>query len=274
MTQPSVAPPPPEVVKTCCANFYASDWVRMLLGESLHPGGLALTDRLASVIGLRHGQRLLDVASGRGISAIHLARSVGCSVVGVDYSRQNIASATGAASEQGVSDRVRFLGGDAERLPVEDHAFDAVIAECAFCTFPDKPSAAVEFVRVLRPGGRLGLIDLVRSGPLPPELTNLAAWVACVGDARPLEEYLGFFEDAGLRIDRVERHDHALAELVEMVRTRLLTMQVATRLTALPLPELDWAQVRAMLRSAAAAIADGRLGYVLVGATSIEPTRG
>jgi len=266
VSQPSVLPPP-EVVKTCCAVLYASDWVRLLLGESLHPGGLGLTDHLAKVIGLRPGHRVLDVASGRGISAIHLARSVGCSVVGVDYSPQNVASARGAGSEHRVSDRVRFLAGDAEQLPVEDHAFDAVIAECAFCTFPDKPAAAAEFARVLRPGGRLGFVDLLRSGPLPEELDTLAAWVACIGDARPLEEYLALLEDAGLRIDCVERHDHALAELVEMVRTRLLTVQVAARLTTIPLPNVDWAEVRQMVRSAAAAVADGRLGYVLIAAT-------
>jgi arsenite methyltransferase len=269
MSQPSGAPRP-DVVKSCCATLYASDWVRLLVGDSLHPGGLGLTDHLAKVIGLRRGDRVLDVASGRGISAIHLAKTVGCSVVGVDYSPPNVASARRAASEQGVANRVHFLAGDAERLPVEDHAFDAVIAECAFCTFPDKPAAAAQFARALRPGGRLGFVDLLRSGPLPEELGSLAAWVACIGDARPLEEYVALLEDAGLRIDQVERHDRALAELVEMVRTRLLTMQLGARLTAIPLPDVEWGEVRPMLRSAAAAVADRRLGYALIAATLPE----
>ena len=273
MSRPSIAPPP-DIVKSCCATLYASDWVRLLLGNSLHPGGLGLTDHLAKVIGLRPGERVLDVASGRGISAVYLARTVGCSVVGVDYSPENVTSARRAASEHGVSDQVRFLAGDAERLPVEDHAFDAVIVECAFCTFPDKAAAAAEFARVLRPGGGLGFVDLLRSGPLPAELGSLAAWVACIGDARPLEEYLALLEDAGLGIALVERHDRALADLVEMVRTRLLTVQVAARLTALPLPNVDWAEVRPMLRSAAAAVADGRLGYALIAATLPESLQG
>lgn len=267
MSQQAAAPAP-ELVKACCANLYASDWVRLLLGDSLHPGGLRLTDRLAQVIRLRRGEHLLDVASGRGISAIHLARSFGCSVVGVDVSADNVVTASRAASDQGLSNYASFLEGDAERLPVADRAFDAVVTECAFCTFPDKPLAAAEFARVLRPGGRLGLTDLVRSGPLPAELSSLAAWVACIGDARPVEEYLALLENAGLRIDRVERHDSALVELVELVRTRLLTARLAARLTKFPLPNFDWAEIRPMLQSAAAAVADGRLGYALIAASA------
>ena len=267
MSQPMVLPPP-EVVKSCCATLYASDWVRLLLGDSLHPGGLRLTERLALLIGLQPGHRLLDAASGRGTSAIHLARRVGCEVVGVDYSSESVAFAEQAASEAGVSNQVRFLAGDAERLPVEDHAFDAVITECALCTFPDKQAAAAEFARVLRPGGRLGLSDLVRERPLPAGHEGLAAWVACIADARPVHDYVGLLERAGLEVERVERHDDALVELVETVRSRLLMAKVAAQVTAFSLPAIDWVQVRLTLRTAAAAVADGSLGYALITATA------
>jgi ubiquinone/menaquinone biosynthesis C-methylase UbiE len=66
-----------------------------------------------------------------------------------------------------------------------------VICECAFCTFRDKSAAASEFARVLKPGGKVGLSDLTRSGILPAELDGLLAWVACIADARPISEYAG-----------------------------------------------------------------------------------
>ena len=59
--------------KSCCATLYAGDWARLLLGPSYHPGGLALTERLGTLLGLTPGARVLDVAAGRGTSAIHLA---------------------------------------------------------------------------------------------------------------------------------------------------------------------------------------------------------
>src|SRR5262245_56933568 len=77
-------------VKACCADMYAGDWAQLLLGDSLHPGGAALTERLGDLLGLGPGARVLDVASGRGGSAIHLARHFGSSVLGVDYGVRNV----------------------------------------------------------------------------------------------------------------------------------------------------------------------------------------
>ena len=80
-------------------------------------------------------------------------------VVGVDLGAAQVAKATARAESAGLSERAVFRVGDAEHLPVDDHSFDAVVSECAFCTFPDKPTAA-EVARVVRPGGRLGLTDV------------------------------------------------------------------------------------------------------------------
>ncbi len=72
-------------VKACCAAAYASDWARHLLGESFHPGGLLLTKRLGTLLDLGPGKHLLDVAAGKGASAIFLAQQFGCEVNGVEY---------------------------------------------------------------------------------------------------------------------------------------------------------------------------------------------
>src|SRR6266851_3500196 len=179
-----------ETTKACCADLYASDWARLLLGDSFHPGGLALTERLGVLLGLDAHSRVLDLAAGRGTSALHLARVFGCQVLGVDYGARNVALARDAAGKQGLAEQVQFMQADAEQLnAIADQSFDAVVCECGYCTFPDKPAAAREIARVLRPGGRFGLSDLTRNGALPPELDGLFAWVACIADALPIEAY-------------------------------------------------------------------------------------
>lgn len=252
-------------LKTCCANLYESYWTRLLLGDSFHPGGLDLTERLGQRLDLQPDRRVLDAAAGRGASAIFLARRFGCDVVGVDYGPESVSEATAQAEVAGLSDRVRFVQGDAEQLRFDDATFDAVICECAFCTFPDKTSAAAEFARVLRPGGRLGLSDLTRSGPLPPELDGLLAWIACIADARPIDEYVAYLAQAGFEVNQIESHDQALETLVKDARTKLLGAELLVKLNKLELPSgIDLAQAKALARHAAEAVRTGKLGYVVM----------
>ena len=251
-------------VKTCCADLYASDWARLLLGESFHPGGLQLTEHVGGLLGLNPTSRVLDVAAGRGSSAIHLSRRFGCTVVGLEYSAANVMAARVAARSTGLEGLLSFEEGDAERLRFPDGAFDAVICECAFCTFPNKAAAASEMARVLRPGGAVGLADVVRRGALPEELEGLLAWIACIGDARPAAEYTEHLREAGLALELSEDQDEALAELVRQIRLRLLTAQVAARLGRLSLPGADFPAARRMARAAERAVADRILGYTLL----------
>ncbi len=257
-------------VKACCAAAYASDWARHLLGESFHPGGLALTKRLGTLLDLGPGKRLLDVAAGKGASAIFLAQQCGCEVIGVEYGHDLVREATRAAEAAGIAHLVRFEQGDAERLAFADDQFDAVMCECAFCTFPNKKVAGGEFARVLRPGGSMGLADLTRSGEVPPELQGLLAWIACIADALSIDEYVHSLRDVGLTVDRIEPHDAALTTLVHDMRTKLFAAELLVKLKQVNLPSLDFEQVKALARAADKAVKDGRFGYALI--TAIKPS--
>lgn len=254
-------------LKQCCAAAYDHDAVRLLVGDPLHPGGAQFTERLAQILNLGPDSRVLDVAAGRGASALALAARFGCEVTGLDYSRRNVESARHNAREQGLGDRVAFYCGDAERLPFADRAFDAIICECALCTFPDKRSAAAEFARVLRPGGRVGVSDLTRRGSLPSELEGLEAWIACIADARPLEEYSALLTGAGLNVGFTEEHNRALVDFVERIRSRLLATEILVGLKKVELPGIDLAAVKDIARHALAAAKAGKLGYAIVTAT-------
>ena len=254
-------------LKACCADLYSSDWIRLLIGDSLHPGGLALTERLGALLCLGPDSRVLDLAAGRGTSALHLARVFGCHVLGVDLSPANVAAARESAASEGLAEHVEFEVGDAERLNrLADSSFDAVVCECAYCTFPDKPAAAREIARVLRSGGRFGLSDLTRSGPLPVELDGLLGWIACIDDAPPIDGYVGSCDAAGLHVECIEEHREALVDLVEQVRGRLVTADLLVKLGQLDLPSAvrDLQRAKSMARSAAQAVEAGTLGYSLI----------
>ena len=250
-------------VKACCAAAYSRDAVALVLGQSYHPGGLALTRRLATAVGLRPGWRVVDVASGPGATARLLADEYAVTVDGVELGEPALERARSATDEAGLSGSVRFHRGDAERLPFPDAFADAVVCECAFCTFPDKAAAASEFARVLRPGGRAGITDVTVESELPEELQTLAAWVACIADARPVAQYTEILIKAGLAIVSVEEHDGAAARMIEQIEARLtlLRMSAADRLA------VAGVEVDAVMRYTALAkqaVADGLIGYCML----------
>jgi ubiquinone/menaquinone biosynthesis C-methylase UbiE len=253
-----------ETVKQCCARLYESDFAKLLLGDSFHPGGVKLTERLGTLLGLTPKTRVLDIASGKGTSALFLGERFGCEVHGIDYSGQNIEQAKAAATAKGIDARVSFQEGDAERLPVVDASFDAVICECAFCTFPDKPAAAHEFARVLRSGGRVGLSDLTRCPVLPEELDGLLAWIACIADAQTVDSYIQYFSVGGFHVECTEQHDEALLEMVHQVRMKLLGAEIMAGLKKLDLPGVDLAAAKQMAQVALAAVRQGALGYAII----------
>jgi len=251
-------------VKACCVTGYSSDLVSLLLGATYHPGGTRLTRRLLDLLSLEPGAKLVDVASGVGTSSLLAAREYDVLVDGVDLSEANVKLATGASAAADLADRATFHLGDAESLPLPDDGFDAVICECALCTFPDKATAAQEMARVVRPGGRVGIADITADHThLPPELTGIAAWVACVADARPAEEYLGILTEAGLRVNAVEHHTHALDRMITRIGARLdlLEMVAPPKLEALG---VDSSRIEPVLEAARTAVRDGILDYVLI----------
>ena len=260
----TTAPLTPDAVKACCAAAYGSDLVSLLLGDAYHPGGLALTRELAGALSLRPADRVLDVACGRGTTALLLAQEYGVRVEGVDLAAANVAVAKDLAEAAGTAAQLSFSIGDAEALPYPDALFDAVICECAFCTFPAKPTAAAELTRVLRRGGRIGITDVVAEpSRLPRELTGLTAWVACVADARPLDEYAALLTDAGLRVTRTGQHNDAMSRMIDQLEARLGVLRMTARARVESLG-MDFSKAPAMLAAARTAVADGVLGYAMV----------
>src|SRR5258708_2474379 len=251
-------------VKQCCANLYESDLARFLLGDSFHPGGLQLTGQLGRMLGLNSARRVLDVACGKGTTAIFLAKEFGCEVLGIDYGEQNVQVARSLARTEHLESQVQFERSDAESLPFSDGSFDAAICECGFCTFPDKASAARECFRVLRRGGQVGISDLTRQEVLPEELQGLLAWIACIGDAHTIEGYSTFLRDAGFSVDSIKESNDALEEMTNQVRLKLLGAEIMTGLNKLQLPGIDFGTAKHMANSAMAAVKQGQLGYALI----------
>lgn len=169
-----------------------------------------------AIAALRAGERVLDLGSGGGFDAFLAARQVGPTgrVIGVDMTPEMIALARGNAAKTGLA-HVDFRLGDIEHLPVEDAAVDVIMSNCVINLTPDKPAVFREAFRVLAPGGRLAISDMVAVGDLPTALANdPAAYTGCIAGAAPVATLEAMIAGAGFEHVRVTVQAHS-RDLVE-----------------------------------------------------------
>ena len=121
--------------------------------ETLHPGGFALTKRVAELANLKPGMNILDVSSGRGTQSIFYAKEYDVEVIGVDISKEMVKTATENAKKELADHLTSFKIGDSQDLPFEDDLFDVVINECAVGIPDDSQKVLNEMVRVAKPKG-------------------------------------------------------------------------------------------------------------------------
>ncbi|MEZ0067267.1 arsenite methyltransferase [Streptacidiphilus sp. MAP12-20] len=158
---------------------------------------------------IRPGETVVDLGSGSGTDSFLAAHATGPSgrVIGVDMTDAQLAKATRLARQAGVSN-TDFRPGYLEQLPVQDASADAVISNGVINLCPDKPAVFREAARVLRPGGRLAIADIVTATQLPQGVTcDAALWAACIGGAMQQDDYRHAIEQAGLRIETVRAND-------------------------------------------------------------------
>jgi len=168
-----------------------------------------------AIAGLKAGETVLDLGSGAGVDCFLAAGKVGKAgrVIGVDFTDEMLDRARQNASE-GDYPQVEFRKKDIEALPVADETVDVVLSNCVLNLVPDKRRAFAELYRVLKPGGRMTISDIVLERPLPEAIrADLVAYAACISGALLREEYLDLLRGAGLEAVTVERETDAGAML-------------------------------------------------------------
>jgi ubiquinone/menaquinone biosynthesis C-methylase UbiE len=159
---------------------------------------------------LEPGERVLDLGSGSGTDVFCAAQQVGAdgSVVGIDFTPAQIQKATRLRDEAGFS-QVEFVPASIDELPFEDESFDAVISNGVINLSPVKGRVFSEAARVLRPGGRMALADIVSAKPLKEKTRrNTELWAACIAGAIPRKNYADAIAQTGLSVGEIRSNDY------------------------------------------------------------------
>lgn len=207
---------------SCCnsSNLIYSEELLTNLPSDVANFSLGCGDPI-TVADLKPGETVLDLGSGGGLDCFLAAQKVGADghVIGVDMTPEMLERARLAASRLG-HNNVEFRQGYLESLPVEGDSVDVVISNCVINLSPDKPQVFREVFRVLKPGGRVAVSDIVTDGPLPEKIRkNMDAWGACVAGALDVSEYTTGLTDAGFTDVKVQPKGDA-SDLIEAAALR------------------------------------------------------
>ena len=228
-----------EAAGTCCSeaetdqyfeNIYRTD----VSGLPAEVTGLSLgCGDPITLANLEPGQTVLDLGSGGGIDCFLAAQQVGPtgSVIGVDMTAAMLAKAEANKVKVGATN-VEFRQGQIEKMPVEDGTIDVIISNCVINLSPDKPAVFQEAFRVLKPGGRLAVSDMVRLGELTPEeRADMISWSGCIAGAEEVSFYIEELARAGFREISIRDRDQAEIELASglglpMSRSRVFSARI------------------------------------------------
>lgn len=208
----------------CCQNSQRAESISKNIGyseEELRSApegsnlGLGCGNPIAIAI-LKEGETVLDLGSGPGFDCFLAANKVGLrgKVIGVDMTAQMIEKASQNAEKGGYSN-VEFRLGEIEHLPVEDNSIDVIISNCVINLSPEKKKVFKEAHRVLRPGGRFIISDIVLLKELPRVIKNsVEAYVGCLSGAVKKDEYLSALQGAGFDDVKIISQAHLPIELI------------------------------------------------------------
>lgn len=213
---------------SCCAPEADARDVEEEIAEFVGPSlGCGSPLAFAEV---RAGEVVLDLGSGAGREVLEAARRTGPSgrAIGIDMTPEMIWKARANAERAGITN-AEFRLGEIEQMPVADASVDVAISNCVINLVPDKTKAFSEVYRVLKPGGRIVISDIVSHGPLPEGIRRMpGAWAACVAGAEEQEQYLKMIGAAGFQDVEVLTSEPAVFGKVQSVTVRARKPEVSS----------------------------------------------
>lgn len=194
-------------LESCDMFDFMSDYVGRRI---LHPGGVRATQNLLNNLGIDNNKKVLDIACGKGLTSIYIAKKYGCQVVGIDILDKSIEEATHAAKKEGVNHLVSFHQGDAHELQFSENEFDITVAQAMLILVKDKAKVIQEATRVLKPNGHSGWIELSwKKQPTRDFLSTATKEICavCIANVETFCHWEELFKGVGIRELKIDKHD-------------------------------------------------------------------
>lgn len=208
---------------SCCSdaidnsNLYTSEYIADLPAEAVN-ASLGCANPITFAV-LKEGEIALDLGSGGGIDVFIASKYVGESgkVYGLDMTDEMLSLANKNKAKMGI-ENVEFIKGYIEDIPMKDNAIDVILSNCVINLCEDKEKALGEAYRVLKPGGRLAIADVVMLKNVPEDIKQSAEmWIGCIAGALPVDEYIEILKKVGFRNIEIEPVNIYTKEIIDSI---------------------------------------------------------
>lgn len=207
----------------------------------IHPGGYTATNQLLNALNISKDSKVIDIACGKGTSAMYIAEKYHCRVTAVDISSELIEEARHLSKRRGLSDKVEFMVCDAMKLPFEDNSFDAAISQAMLVLVDDKTMTIQEAKRVIKKGGVAGWLELSWKKEPTREFIDHVSDVLCSYCMKRAETYRGWeetFKRAGISKVNVQEYSFDNGGFLAMLKDEGLLNSMRVFLKYLSNPEV------------------------------------
>jgi ubiquinone/menaquinone biosynthesis C-methylase UbiE len=177
----------------------------------IHPGGMKATKQLLDQLQITKDSKVIDIASGKGTTAVYIAQKYGCSVVGIDIDNGLVEESKRIARKKGLEKLVTFQTGDALRLSFEDNSFDVAVSQAMLVLVEDKIRTIQEAHRVIKKGGKAGWLELSWKKEINAEFLDIVSNVLCAYCMTNVSTYEGWekiFRKAGIENIVIHKGDN------------------------------------------------------------------
>jgi arsenite methyltransferase len=181
----------------------------------LHPGGLEKTYEMAVDCKINKDSKVLDIGSGKGITAVYLAEKIGCSVIGVELSADMVEYARELVKKKGLTQKISFINQDAHELPFENNTFDVVFAECS-TVLMDKEKVFQEFIRVTKSGGYIGDLEMSWKKDPDKKIVERANKLWERYSTKTFDGWHTFYEKIGLTDIKIDDFSESLNNMMSL----------------------------------------------------------
>jgi ubiquinone/menaquinone biosynthesis C-methylase UbiE len=208
--------------KNCLESCDMFDFMSKHVGLNvLHPGGLKATADLLDELQIRSNYNVLDIACGKGVNSIMIAKKYGCRVTGIDILDDSIKKAKRLAKENKVEHLVTFQTADAQKLPFEDHIFDITLAQAMLILVDRKEDVLREAKRVTKQNGKSGWLELSWKKEITNEFLEIAnreLCGLCIGNVQTYDKWSELFQNAGYDKITVNKYPMTFRGITGMIQ--------------------------------------------------------